>query len=115
VTPRQNDQVEAILLQSLNAWLECMRFVSEVQSVISMRLMRLAHGGPQAMAEANWMLVEKVDAFADAGLISALAQGEGALIAAERAYTTVRRSVRANSHRLFSATRLPDGRLLESL
>jgi hypothetical protein len=109
--------MEAILLQSLNAGLECMQFVSEVQSVISMRLMRLAQGGPQAMAEANWMIAEKVDAFADAGaaLISALAQGEGALIAAERAYTTVRRSVRANSHRLFSATCLPDGRLLESL
>lgn len=86
-----------------------MRFVSEVQSVISMRLMRLAQGGPQAMTEANGMIAEKVDAFADAGaaLINALARGEGALIATELAYATVRRSVQANKIRLLSAARLP--------
>lgn len=93
-----------------------MRFVSEVQSVIWMRLMRLGQGGPQAVAEAKWMITEKVDAFADAGaaLINALAQGEGALIAADRAYTTVSRSVRANNRRLLSATRLPAGRYMRS-
>ncbi|MGD0025078.1 MAG: hypothetical protein ABSC37_10720 [Xanthobacteraceae bacterium] len=58
-----------------------------MQGIISMRLVRLTQGGPQAAAEANLMIAEKVDAFADAGvaLVNALAHGEGFLIAAERA------------------------------
>jgi hypothetical protein len=71
----------------MNTSLESVRFACEVQGIISMRLVRLTQGGPQAAAEANLMIAEKVDAFADAGvaLVNALAHGEGFLIAAERA------------------------------
>jgi len=105
------------LLELLNTWLESVRFTCELQAVISMRLVQLAQGGPRAAAEANRMITEKIAAFADAEatLVSALAHGEGFLIAAERSYTSVRQRVRANSHRLLSAARLPAGRLLESL
>lgn len=75
------------MLRPMNTSLESVRFACEVQGIISMRLVRLTQGGPQAAAEANLMIAEKVDAFADAGvaLVNALAHGEGFLIAAERA------------------------------
>jgi hypothetical protein len=49
------------VLRPMNTWLESIRFACEVQGVISMRLVRLAQGGPKAAAEANWMIAEKVD------------------------------------------------------
>ncbi len=93
------------MLESSNPWLESMRFACEVQGVISMRLARLAQGGPQAAAEADRMIAEKINAFADAevALAKALAGGEGILVAAERAYAPVRRCVHANSRRLSRA------------
>jgi hypothetical protein len=93
------------VLETLNTWLESMRFAYEVQGVISMRLVQLAQGGPQAAAEADRMIAEKIGAFADAevALLNALAHGEGLLVAAERAYAPVRRCVHANSDRLSSA------------
>jgi hypothetical protein len=89
----------------MNAWLESVRFACEVQGVISMRLVRLAQGGPQAAAEARQMIAEKLDAFADAetALIAALARGEDLMVAAEHAYAPVRRCVHANSRRLARA------------
>lgn len=92
--------------EALNTWFESVRFAYEVQGVISMRLMRLAQGGPQAAAEADRMIAEKIDALADAevALLNALAHGEGFAIAAERAYLPVRRCVQANSRRLSGAT-----------
>ena len=93
------------MLESLNTWLESVRFACEVQGVISMRLVRLAQGGPQAAAEAQQMIAEKLDAFADAeaALVEALARGEDLMVAAEHAYAPVRRCVRANSRRLSRA------------
>ena len=75
------------MLRPMNTSLESVRFACEVQGIISMRQVRLTQGGPQAAPEANLMIAEKVDAFADAGvaLVNALAHGEGFLIAAERA------------------------------
>ena len=95
------------MLEVLNLRFESARFANEVQSVISMRLMRLAQGGPQAKAEADRMVTEKIDAFADAevALLNSLVHGEGFLIAAERAYLPVRRRVHANSRRLSCATK----------
>ena len=61
------------MFESFNGWFESMRFACEVQGVISMRLMRMAQGGPDAAVEANLMIAEKIDAFADAEV--ALAQG----------------------------------------
>jgi hypothetical protein len=91
--------------ESMNGWIEAVRFACEVQSVISMRLTRLAQGGPQAVIEAHQMIAEKMDAFVEAGtaITKALADGEGFIVAAERAYTPVRRCVGANSRRLLLA------------
>jgi hypothetical protein len=93
------------MLESMNAWVESARFACEVQGVISMRLLRMAQGGPQAVVEAHLMIAEKIDAFADAevALAKALSDGEGIMIAAERAYAPLRRCVGANSSRLARA------------
>ena len=79
-----------------------MRFACEVQGVISMRLMWLAQGGPRADAEAQLMIAEKIEAFADAeiAMSQALAEGEDFMFAAKRGYAPLRRCVSANSHRL---------------
>ena len=87
-------------------WLESLRFACEVQGVVAMRLARLAQGGPQAAAEADRMIAEKLDALADAevALLDALVQGEGLMIAAARAYQPLRRRVHDNSLRLAATT-----------
>ena len=89
----------------MNGWIECVRFACEVQGVISMRLARLAQGGPEAAMEAQQMIAEKIDAFveSDAAITKALTDGEGFMVAAERAYAPVRRRVWANSQRLLHA------------
>ena len=48
------------------------------------------------------MVAEKIDAFTDAevALAKALSDGEGIMVAAERAYAPLRRCVGANSSRL---------------
>jgi hypothetical protein len=99
------DRAEAIVLESMNAWFESVRFVCEVQGVISMRLMYMAHGGPQAIAEARLMVAEKIDAFTDAevALARALSHGDGLAVAVERAYAPVRNRVHANNDRLLHA------------
>ena len=81
-----------------------MRFACEVQGVISMRLMRLAQGGPQAAAETQLMIAEKIEAFANAevAMTRALSDGEGIMVAAERAYAPLRLCV-APSTRLAHA------------
>lgn len=93
------------MLESMNAWIESVRFACEVQGVISMRLMFLAQGGPEADMEARLMVSEKMAAFADAevALANALFAGEGFMVAAERAYAPLRRCVHANSSRLSHA------------
>ena len=94
------------MLDSTNAWIETLRFACEVQGVVSMRLARLAQGGPQAELEARLMVDEKLAAFADAeaAIAKALFAGEGLMVAAERAYAPIRRCVGANSSRLARAT-----------
>jgi hypothetical protein len=89
----------------MNGWIESVRFACEVQGVISMRLARLAQGGPQATMEAQQMIAEKMDAFveAEAAITKALADGEGFMVAVERAYEPVRQRVGANSRRLLLA------------
>ncbi len=90
------------MLESFNAWVESMRFACEVQGVVAMRLMRLAQGGAQADAEAQLMIAEKIEAFADAeiAMAQALSEGEDFLAAAERGYAPLRRCVSANNRRL---------------
>jgi hypothetical protein len=93
------------VLESINAWVETLRFACEVQSVISMRLLRLAQGGPQAAVEVRLMIAEKLEAFADAeaAIAKALSDGEGFMVAAERGYAPLRQCVGANSSRLARA------------
>ncbi len=93
------------MFESINAWIESVRFVCEAQGVIAMRLMHLAQGGPQADVDARLMISEKIEAFADAevALAKALFDGEGITVAAERAYAPLRRCVHANSDRLLRA------------
>jgi len=97
--------IERRLVVLDSTWFEPLRFACEVQSVIAMRLLRLAQGGPQAAAEASLMITEKIGAFADAeaALANALCAGEGLIAAAERAYAPVRRCVDANCIRLTCA------------
>ncbi len=85
-------------------WLEAVRFTCEAQSVISARLMLFASGAPASADEATRMIAEKIVAFSDASIAAerALANGLGIYVAAEHAYSPLRRCVRANSHRLLS-------------
>ena len=94
------------MLEPYNAWIEAVRFACEVQSVISMRLARMAQGGPEAAVEAELMVAEKLEAFADAevAMLRALCDGEGGIaVAAERGYAPLRRCVGENSIRLAHA------------
>jgi hypothetical protein len=96
---------DVIMQELFDTWLESVRFACEVQGVISMRLARLAEGGPLAEAEAQQMIAEKLDALADAevAILKALSDGEGLMTAAERGYAPVARRVHANNCRLSRA------------
>jgi hypothetical protein len=88
----------------LNTWLEAGSFIADVQSVIALRMIRLASGGPDAATEARQMISEKVSAFGEAqvAVMAALAAGRSLDAAAAGAFAPYRRCVRANSHRLAS-------------
>jgi hypothetical protein len=96
---------EIIVINFWTNWVEAVRFTYEAQSVISLRLLRLASGGPAAADEVIRMISEKVDVFAKAEIAAtqALADGCGISVAAERAYAPLRLSVHANSLRLLGA------------
>jgi hypothetical protein len=83
-------------------WLEAMRFGLEVQSVIALRLMKIATGGAESNAEVTRMVTEKVKALAEAQTAGAvaLAQGKSVKVASKRAMTPIKRRVRANHRRL---------------
>ncbi len=84
------------------AWFDAMRFAAEVQTVIGLRMLRLAAGGPLASREAARMVAEKAAATAEAQAAAFLALATGAppAAAAARAQTRYRRTVRANKRRL---------------
>jgi hypothetical protein len=86
-------------------WIEAVRFTCEAQSVISQRLLLLASGDPGSADEVVRMIIEKVEAFAQADIAAsqALADGCGMEVAAERAYFPLQRCVHANSLRLSRA------------
>jgi hypothetical protein len=83
-------------------WFEAAQFGVDSQSVIAMRLMKIASGGPGATTEAHRMVSEKVAAFTEAQglLMSALMSGKSLDAAAAKAYVPYRRAVRANRRRL---------------
>lgn len=86
----------------MTAWFEAARFAADSQHVISLRMMRLAAGGPLAATEASRMVTEKVAALGEAQgrFVAAMIGGRGVERAAARAFTPYRRAVRANRRRL---------------
>jgi hypothetical protein len=86
-------------------WIEAVRFTCEAQSVISLRLLLLASGGPGSADEVTRMILEKVDAFAQADIAAsqAITDGCGIAVVAERAFAPLQRRVHANSLRLSRA------------
>jgi hypothetical protein len=83
-------------------WLDAGRFALDTQCVITLRMMRLAEGGPLVAAETHRMIAEKVGAVAAAQMAGALAlaSGKSASVAARRAMAPIRWRVRANRRRL---------------
>jgi hypothetical protein len=83
-------------------WLDAVRFGFEVQSVIALRLLKIASGGPGGGAERTRMVTEKIRAAAAAQTAGAvaLAQGKSVKTAARRAMAPVKRRVRSNYRRL---------------
>jgi hypothetical protein len=90
----------------MNPWLSlnfrAARLTWEAQSVMALRLMKLAGGGAAARSEAHGMITEKLAAFSEAQAVvvrALLASGDGSL-AARRALNVYSRKVRANRRRL---------------
>lgn len=92
------------LFDFVSTWFEAARFGTEAQLVIALRMMRLALGGPIAVAEARQMILEKVSALEElqTAVMTALATGNGLYAAAVGAYAPYQRRVRVNCVRLGS-------------
>jgi hypothetical protein len=92
------------LFKALDQWFDAARFGADVHQVMTMRIMRIASGGPGAATEAQQMVSEKIAAFGESqlALMTALTTGRSLDSAAELAYAPYRRAVRANSRRLGS-------------
>jgi ribosomal protein S9 len=84
------------------AWLDMASFVTEAQSVIAMRMLRLAGGGAVATSEAQRMVIEKAIANTQAQFAACmtLAAGRHLQAAAHAAAKPYRKKVRANHRRL---------------
>jgi hypothetical protein len=75
-------------------WYSAGMLAMESQRVIALRMMKFAMGGPQAQAEANRMVTEKIsESMAVAATL--MAGGSSHAVVAQ-----VRRKVRSNSRRL---------------
>jgi hypothetical protein len=81
--------------------LDAMRLGIEAQSVIALRMMKVAAGGPAAQREINLMVAEKTRAAVDVQLEAGLSVLSGkAHLAPARTVALYRRRVRANQRRL---------------
>ncbi len=89
-----------------NPWLDltfkAMAMGMEAQSVIALRLLRLAAGGARGESEARRMVAEKMTALVEAqtAATAALMNGGKHHVAAGKALNAVRKRVRANKRRL---------------
>jgi hypothetical protein len=95
-------KAKGLIMLPWKPWLDAVIFGYEVQSVISLRLLKIATGGAGSDIESRRMVTEKVKALADtqtAGAI-ALAQGKSVKAATKRAMSPIKRTVRANHRRL---------------
>ena len=74
----------------------------EAQSVIALRMMRLAAGGARAKSEASRMVTEKVTAAGEAQVAAAAAalRGSKKHVVAGKALNVYRKRVRSNRRRL---------------
>ena len=74
---QQFDAAQSGWFGVLNTWLEAASFNMDVQRVMTLRIMRLASGGPLAATEAQRMISEKVSAFGEAqmAIVTAFATG----------------------------------------
>jgi hypothetical protein len=90
----------------LNPWLDvalkAIQLGVEAQSVIALRMMRLAAGGSRAQSELHRMMTEKIAAIAEAqtAAASALLNGHQDHVAATKALGAFEKRVRANKRRL---------------
>src|SRR4029077_3857024 len=84
------------------AWMDAAQFGFEAQGVIAMRLMKIAAGGQDGVAECTRMVLEKIDAVTAAHTAGALALAGGKSVeaATKLAMAPVKRRVRANHLRL---------------
>ncbi len=86
----------------VKAWMDALKFNLEVQSVIAMRLMKIATGGAAGAAESTKMIHEKAEASVaslTAGAL-ALAKGRNVKAATKAVMEPVKKRVRANRKRL---------------
>jgi hypothetical protein len=86
----------------VKAWMDAVRFNLEVQSVVSMRLMKIAAGGRDGAAEYTRMVQEKPRAAAAAQTAGslALAKRRSVKAATNAAMVPIKKRVRANRKRL---------------
>jgi hypothetical protein len=85
-----------------NSWLTATHIGYQAQTVMVMRMMRLAAGGPVAAAEIRRMTVEKMAAAADAQIAfgCAIANSSAMHHAATKALLPFHRRISANRRRL---------------
>ena len=92
--------------RELNPWvvltMRAFQLSWEAQSVIALRMMRLASGDVRGQAELNRMVVEKITAAAEARVAAAAAMMNGHRdhVIAGKALTVYKKRVRANRRRL---------------
>ena len=90
----------------LDPWLaltlKAIQMGAEAQSVIALRMLRLAAGGHRMEAEATRMVTEKVAAATEAQLVTAAAaiSGSPQHVVANKTLKAIRKRVRANKRRL---------------
>jgi hypothetical protein len=89
-----------------NPWLElslkAVQTGMEVQSVIALRMLRLATGGARMEAEASRMVTDKVAAAAEAQAVAGVSalSGRSPRVVVSKAPRVVKKRVRANKRRL---------------
>ena len=85
----------------MNTWMKAARFKWDGRHVMAARLLRLASGGLIAATKAQLMVSEKAVAFFEAhsAMLTALMDGSSFDATAAKAYSPIRRRVRANRGR----------------
>src|SRR5215472_15584742 len=91
--------------RELNPWvvltMRAFQLSWEAQSVIALRMLRLASGDARGQAELNRMVVEKITAAAEAqAAAAAIMNGHKDHVVAGKALTVYKKRVRANRRRL---------------